>query len=88
MIVKELCNKNIIDLIYGFNHYIARTYDNKFYCWGNNYFGQLGFGSEDQNEFHKNTPKLNNFLSDLNIIFRVKFSLKYWNAFSICIKIK
>jgi alpha-tubulin suppressor-like RCC1 family protein len=67
MIVKELCNKNIIDLSYGFSHYIARTYDNKFYCWGNNYFGQLGFGSEDQNEFHKNIPKLNNFLSDLNI---------------------
>ncbi len=48
MIVKELCNKNIIDLSYGRNHYIARTIDSQVYCWGNNYLGQLGNGCNDK----------------------------------------
>jgi RCC1 and BTB domain-containing protein len=67
MIVKELCNKNIIDLSYGESHYIARTIDNKIYCWGNNYYRQLGNGNEDKNKLNKNIPELNALLSDLNI---------------------
>jgi alpha-tubulin suppressor-like RCC1 family protein len=67
MIVKDLCNKNIIDLRYGLHHYIARTIDNKIYCWGNNCWAQLGNGSKDENPVQENNPELNEFLSDLNI---------------------
>jgi alpha-tubulin suppressor-like RCC1 family protein len=67
MIAKDLCNKNIIDLSYGLYHYIARTIDNKIYCWGNNYWAQLGNGREDENRVQENNPELNELLSDLNI---------------------
>jgi hypothetical protein len=67
MIVKDLCNKNIIDLSYGLHHYIARTIDNKIYCWGNNYWAQLGNGRKDENRVQENNPELNELLSDLNI---------------------
>jgi tRNA A-37 threonylcarbamoyl transferase component Bud32 len=67
MIVKDLCNKNIIDLSYGLCHYIARTRDNKIYCWGNNFWSQLGNGRKDENPVQENNPELNELLSDLNI---------------------
>jgi tRNA A-37 threonylcarbamoyl transferase component Bud32 len=67
MIVKDLCNKNIIDLSYGLCHYIARTIDNKIYCWGNNFWRQLGNGREDENPVQENNPELNKLLSDLSI---------------------
>jgi hypothetical protein len=69
MIVKDLCNKNIIDLSYGSCHYIARTIDNKIYCWGNNFWSQLGNGRKDKNPVQENNPELNKLLSDLNIAF-------------------
>jgi hypothetical protein len=68
MIVKELCHKQIIDLTCGWFHYIARTIDNKIYCWGKNRFGIVTNGREDNdplNEFP--IIKVNSFLSDLNI---------------------
>jgi alpha-tubulin suppressor-like RCC1 family protein len=81
MIIKELCNKKIIDLSYGWDHYFARSIDNKIYCWGNNACGQLGKGirvSEnpsimninkltDYDEEQMNEPELNVYLSELNI---------------------
>jgi alpha-tubulin suppressor-like RCC1 family protein len=67
MIVKELCNKNIIDLSYGLHHYIARTINNKIYCWGNNYWRQLGNGCEDEKPVQENNPVLNESLSVLDI---------------------
>jgi hypothetical protein len=67
MIVKDLCNKNIIDLSYGLCHYIARTIDNKIYCWGNNCWAQLCNGRQDENRVQENNPELNELLSDLNI---------------------
>jgi tRNA A-37 threonylcarbamoyl transferase component Bud32/ATP-dependent protease HslVU (ClpYQ) peptidase subunit len=67
MIVKDLCNKNIIDLSYGFCHYIARTIDNKIYCWGNNFWRQSGNGRKDVNPVQESNPKLNELLSNLNI---------------------
>jgi RCC1 and BTB domain-containing protein len=67
MIVKDLCNKNIIDLSYGLCHYIARTIDNKIYCWGNNCWAQFGNGRKDENLVQENNPELNELLSDLNI---------------------
>jgi alpha-tubulin suppressor-like RCC1 family protein len=67
MIVEDLCNKNIIDLSYGVHHYIARTIDNKIYCWGNNYWAQLGNGRKDENRVKENNPELNKLLSGLNI---------------------
>jgi hypothetical protein len=66
-IVKELCYKEIIDLINGEYHYIARTNDNKIYCWGNNYWGQLGNGKEDEDPKVYNKPELNVLLSDLSV---------------------
>jgi alpha-tubulin suppressor-like RCC1 family protein len=62
MIVKDLCNKNIIDLSYGLCHYIACTIDNNIYFWG-----QLGNGRQDENRVQENNPELNELLSDLNI---------------------
>jgi alpha-tubulin suppressor-like RCC1 family protein len=67
MVVKELSHKGIIDLNNGVYHYIARTNDNKIYCWCKNMSGLEinGIQYEDQN-FNK--PKLNSLLSNLNII--------------------
>jgi hypothetical protein len=67
MIIKELCYKKIINLSYGLYHYIARTIDNKIYCWGNNYWAQLGNGREDKYPVRENSPVLNESLSDLKI---------------------
>jgi hypothetical protein len=68
MIVEELCSKKVIDLAYGKYHFIAKTDDNKIYCWGNNHSGQLGRGTQDKDFLQYNKPELNEFLSDLNII--------------------
>jgi alpha-tubulin suppressor-like RCC1 family protein len=43
-IVKELCEKQIIDFANGFYHCIARNSSGKVYCWGYNYRGFLGIG--------------------------------------------
>jgi alpha-tubulin suppressor-like RCC1 family protein len=64
-----MCYKNIIDLSYGECHYIARSINDEIYCWGNNCVGQLGNGSRNEDQLHKNNPKLNKLLSDLNINF-------------------
>jgi alpha-tubulin suppressor-like RCC1 family protein len=47
IIVKQLCNKKIIGFDYGVKHMIAITEDNKLYIWGDNEFGQLGNGTND-----------------------------------------
>jgi alpha-tubulin suppressor-like RCC1 family protein len=67
-VVKELCFKKIIDLTYGMYHYIAKIVDNKIYCWGNNYLGQMGNGKRDNSTLSFNKPELNAYLSELNII--------------------
>jgi alpha-tubulin suppressor-like RCC1 family protein len=67
MVVKDLCNKNIIDLSYGLHHYIARTIDNNIYCWSNNFWTQLFNRRKDENPVQENNPELNELLSDLNI---------------------
>jgi hypothetical protein len=36
MIVEELCNKSIVDIKYGFQHYITRSVNNKMYFMGKN----------------------------------------------------
>jgi alpha-tubulin suppressor-like RCC1 family protein len=56
IIVKQLCNKKIIGFDYGIEHMIAITEDNKIYIWGNNYFGQLGNGTND-NCFEPQMPE-------------------------------
>jgi alpha-tubulin suppressor-like RCC1 family protein len=65
-IVEELSHKTIFDLTYGLRHYIARTNDNNYYCWGNDYWGQLANGKRDNGIDVFNKPELNLFLSDLN----------------------
>jgi alpha-tubulin suppressor-like RCC1 family protein len=67
MIVKELCFQQIVDLSYGDSDYIAKTIDNKIFCWGNNYFGQLADLKIDSDLKNFNKPKLNELLSDLKI---------------------
>jgi E3 ubiquitin-protein ligase HERC4 len=81
MNVKDLSFKNIVDLSYGFCHYIARNDENKIFCWGNNSFGQLGIGIQDDRNIsmdcihifknddgiQRNEVELNEFLSVLNI---------------------
>jgi alpha-tubulin suppressor-like RCC1 family protein len=47
IVVKQLCNKKTIDFDYGNKHMIAITEDNKIYIWGDNEFGQLGNGTND-----------------------------------------
>jgi hypothetical protein len=68
MEVKELCKKNIVDLTHGYNHYIARTNSNEIYCWGNNYFGQLGNGKEDNDTMNYNKPFLNELDFEIDVI--------------------
>ncbi len=67
--VEELCFKKIIDVNYGKRNYIARTEDGRVYCWGNNYYGQMGNGKHDEDFIHYNKPELNELLSDLYINF-------------------
>jgi len=64
-IVKELCDKKIIDFKNSYNHVIARTSDGKVYCWGYNERGCLGNGKND-NKTYK--PELNQYLSKEQII--------------------
>jgi hypothetical protein len=67
-VVKELCNKRIVNLFHGLLHYFALTLDGKVYSWGNNKFGQLGHETNDKNfkDFHE--PKVINSLSALQIV--------------------
>jgi alpha-tubulin suppressor-like RCC1 family protein len=66
-IVDEMCNKKIIDLCYGYDHYIAVTDDKKIYCWGENYYELMYNGKKDNDPKHVNKHELNQFLSDLKI---------------------
>jgi hypothetical protein len=60
-IVKELCDQQIIDFANGRYHCIARNSSGKVYCWGWNYSGLLGIGSQDKS-YHK--PILNQYLNN------------------------
>jgi alpha-tubulin suppressor-like RCC1 family protein len=67
MIINELCHKRIIDLYYGYSFYIARTVNQEIYCWGNNFFGQLGNEKRDKDPKDYNKPEMNKLLSSLKI---------------------
>jgi hypothetical protein len=67
MIVEELSCKEIIDISHGNCHYIARSIDDRIYCWGNNFKGQLANGLQDEDLLHFKKPELNKMLSFLNI---------------------
>jgi hypothetical protein len=47
MVVKQLSEKNIIDISNGFCHYIAWNDKSEIYCWGDNGCGQFGNGKRD-----------------------------------------
>jgi alpha-tubulin suppressor-like RCC1 family protein/tRNA A-37 threonylcarbamoyl transferase component Bud32 len=64
-IIETLCNKGVIDFKNGAAHGIARTFDDKVYCWGYNRWGQLGDGKQEE-EFHE--PELNKTLSNEKIV--------------------
>jgi alpha-tubulin suppressor-like RCC1 family protein len=61
MEIKKLSGENIIDLSYGFCHYIARNDESKIFCWGNNCCGQIGNGKRDE---VGNTKELANALKN------------------------
>jgi RCC1 and BTB domain-containing protein len=48
-IVEELCNKQIVNIAYGFRHCIALSKSGDLYAWGNNSYGQLGNGTTIDN---------------------------------------
>jgi alpha-tubulin suppressor-like RCC1 family protein len=71
MTVEKLTAKNIIDLSYGFCHYIARNNKNEIFCWGDNGCGQFGNGKRDNsNIFASNIDALNQASSDLIVSLR------------------
>ena len=50
----NLSGKRVVDIICGYEHWIALTANGRCYGWGHNQFGQLGVGGVDALE----TPKL------------------------------
>eukprot|EP01125_Pyxidicula_operculata_P022929 TRINITY_DN9691_c0_g1_i1.p1 TRINITY_DN9691_c0_g1~~TRINITY_DN9691_c0_g1_i1.p1 ORF type:complete len:435 (+),score=81.82 TRINITY_DN9691_c0_g1_i1:13-1317(+) len=56
---------SFIDVDNGAAHIIARTHDGKVYSWGKCHVGQLGHGSEDEDE---KFPRLISSLQDQNIV--------------------
>ncbi len=60
-VVKELCDQQIIDFANSLYHCIERNSSGKVYCWGRNYCGELGIGSQDDS-YHK--PKLKYYLNN------------------------
>jgi alpha-tubulin suppressor-like RCC1 family protein len=42
----KLCGKKVVDISYGYKHWIARTVDGKVYTWGDNECGQLGYADK------------------------------------------
>lgn len=64
ILVNELCDKELSDFSYGFDHVVGLTRRKTIYCWGHNRYGQLGNGTRENS--HK--PELIEFLSDENII--------------------
>jgi alpha-tubulin suppressor-like RCC1 family protein len=62
---EDLSHIQIIDFKNSHYHMIARTIDEKVYCWGWNYCGVLGNGKNDRMVYK---PELNKNLSDKQII--------------------
>jgi len=58
---EELSDKRVIDFKNGMIHTIARTSDEKVYCWGWNVCGVLGNGRDDSKIYK---PELNQYLND------------------------
>ncbi len=72
-IVNELCDQQIIDISYGYNYVLALTKSGKCYSSGRNSYGQLGNGTQ----IDENKPKLINAL--LNEIV-VQISCGFWHS--------
>ena len=62
---QDLSHKQIIDFKNSVYHVIARTSDEKVYCWGYNEWGCLGNGKSDHKIYK---PELNQYLSEKQII--------------------
>jgi hypothetical protein len=61
ILIKELCDQQIIGFENSLYHCIAHKHSGKDYCWGRNDLGYLGIGSEDKS-YHK--PTLNQYLNN------------------------
>jgi hypothetical protein len=65
-IMEDICDKEIVDIVSGLYHIIARSKNGNIYCWGENSFGQLGNGKIDSATTNK--PELNLHLRNENVI--------------------
>jgi hypothetical protein len=64
--MEDICDKEIVDIVSGQYHIIARSKNGNIYCWGENNFGQLGNGKVDSATTNK--PELNLHLRNENVI--------------------
>jgi alpha-tubulin suppressor-like RCC1 family protein len=65
ILIKELCDQQLVDFANGRFHCIARNSSGKVYCWGWNKWGCLGIGSQDLS-YHK--LKINQYLNNEFVI--------------------
>jgi RCC1 and BTB domain-containing protein len=63
-IVNELCDKQVIDISYGYYFVLVLNKSGKCFSWGRNNYGQLGNGTKTD----ENKPKLINALHYENVI--------------------
>jgi alpha-tubulin suppressor-like RCC1 family protein len=63
-IVNQLCDQQIIDISYGCGHVLALTKSGKCFSWGRNSYGQLGNGTQ----IDENTPKIITALHYENVV--------------------
>jgi RCC1 and BTB domain-containing protein len=73
-IVNQLCDQRIIDISYGYYHVLALTISGKCFSWGRNDWGQLGNGTQ----IDENKPKLINTLLNEMV---VQIACGYYQSF-------
>jgi alpha-tubulin suppressor-like RCC1 family protein len=78
-IVNDLCDQQIIDISYGYYHVLALTKSGKCFSWGRNDCGQLGNGTQ----IDENKPKLINALLN-EIVVQIACGWRYSFVLTKC----